>query len=350
MADLNKVRVQVLDPVTGMVIESVDVKTSDAAVYLPDGTTLRQWINNSDTVHSEFQKKLAEHMAANVHVDAEKIDSLLTGVTYDESNGKFTITKHDGSTTEIDTALEKLAVNFTMERGEEGTEDEGKVFLVLTLDDDSTMKVEVTELVDIYTGSEGDNVIVTVDNEGAIHATMVAKSIGMDLLTDELVAAITKEYVLPAATAEALGGVMVGNGLAVATDGTLSAANVTADGDVASLNFATEADTVVLAITGPADSMVTATVGGVVADMAVAVTKTGAAADAATISYQWYKKVVGTDAAFTAIAGATSDTLAAANINTGAAGTTIYYCRATAAGDGVVADPVASKQVTVIVA
>ena len=57
-----------------------------------------------------------------------------------------------------------------------------------------------------------------------------------------------------------------------------------------------------------------------------------------------------TDAAFSAIAGATSETLAAANINTSVAGTTIYYCRATASGEGVVADPVASKQVTVIVA
>ena len=75
-----------------------------------------------------------------------------------------------------------------------------------------------------------------------------------------------------------------------------------------------------------------------------------AAAEAAVVSYQWYKKTVGVDTAFTAIGGATTDTLAAANIDTSAAGTTIYYCRASAAGEGVVADPVASKQVTVVVA
>ena len=349
MAELNKVRVQVLDPTTGQVIENVDVKTSDGAVYLPDGTTLRQWINNTENAHSEFQKKLAEHMNSK-HVDTSKVDQLLTGVEYDESNGQFKITNHKGEEKIIDTALEKLAVNFTMRRGEDGTEEEGKVFLVLTLDDDSTMEVEVTELVDIYTGSTGEQIIVTIGTDGAVGATLVDKSIGMDKLTDEVVAAIAAQYQLVAATTESLGGVIVGDGLAVTADGTLSTKNVTKDGVATNLNFVADTDTVVLTIDGPTDALVSATVGATVNPLTVTVTKTGSASEAAVVSYQWYKKTVGTDVAFTAIGGATADTLASANIDTSTAGTTIYYCRASVAGEGVVADPVASKQVTVVVA
>lgn len=63
MDDLSKVRVQVLNPETGSVIENVDMKTSDGAVYLSDGTTLRNWINNSETVNANVQKILATHLA-----------------------------------------------------------------------------------------------------------------------------------------------------------------------------------------------------------------------------------------------------------------------------------------------
>lgn len=345
--ELNKVRVQVLDPATGAVVESVDVKTSTGAVYLPDGTTLKDWINNSEVVHSEFQQKLAEHLATK-HVAQDKVDNVIVGTAYDSETGKFTFTSHDGTETVVDTLLEKLAVNFDLVDGE--GEEEGQKFLQITLDDGTVKKVNVTELVDIYEGSEGEQVVVTVDGEGKIGATLVDGSINMAQLSKEVVDAIGEQFELEAATATALGGVKVGSGIAVQADGTISTKNVLVNGVASNIDFVATTDTVVIAVTGPESSLVTTTVDTAVSALTVTATTTGTATESASLEYQWYKKVVGTDVAFTAMEGETTATLAAANIDVSVAGTTVYYCRVTASGEGVIADPVASKQITVIVA
>ena len=344
MAELNKVRIQVLDPATGTVVESVDVKTSDAAVYLSDGTLLRDWLKNTEEVHGEFQKALGEHLMIK-HVDADKVDSVITGIEYDESTGIFTFTKHDGTTSTVDTLLEKLAVNFDLVDGTDA--DEGKKFLEITLDDGTTKRADLSSLIDVYTGSNGDQIVVSVSDTGEISATVVDKSIGKEQLTEELVKLIEQTYELPAATTTKLGGVIVGDGLSVDDTGKLSANNVKKDGTATGLNFETVDDTVVISVTGPEKALVMTPVGTAVADLEVTATTEGTAKDAATLEYQWFKKVVGTDAAFTAIVDGTNSSYAPA---VDVAGTTIYYCRVSATGDGVVADPVASKQVTVTVA
>lgn len=347
MADLNKVRVQVLDPATGAVVESVDVKTSTGAVYLPDGTTLKDWIKNSELVHTEFQQKLAEHLAMK-HVDAAKVDDVIVGTTYDKATGTFTFTKHNGETTKVDTLLEKLAVNFKLVDGTD--EEEGQKFLQVTLDDGTIQKVNVTELVDVYTGSKGENVVITVADNGEIQATLVDKSIKMSQLSDEVTQAIAEQFVLEAATASKLGGVKIGAGIDVKADGTISTKNVLVNGEAKNIDFVATEDTAVITVDGPADALVTTKEGSAVAALTVTANVTGAASASASTEYQWYKKAIGTDAAFTAIDGATSATLAAASIDVSKAGTTIYYCRVSATGEGVTADPVASKQVTVVVA
>ena len=346
MAELNKVRVQVLDPATGQVVESVDVKTSAGAVYLPDGTTLKDWIKNSELVHTDFQKKLAEHLAVK-HVDEEKIDNLLVATEYDKATGKFTFTKHDGTTTEVDTLLEKLAINFELVNGEGG--EEGEKFLQITLDDGTIQKVNVTDLVDIYTGSNGENIVVTVGPDGAIGATLVDKSIKMSQLSKEVTDAIAEQFVLEAATASALGGVKIGAGIDVQADGTISTKNVLVNGAAKNIDFVATGDTVVINVDGPTESLVTTKAGTSVSAISITANATGDNAGSASLEYQWYKKVIGTDAAFVTIDGATTATLAADKIDVAEAGTTVYYCRVSATGTEVTADPVASKQVTVVV-
>lgn len=348
MADLNQVRIQVLDVNTGEVLDRVDVKTSDAAVYLPDGSTLRSWIAAAEESQTEFQQKLIAHLASK-HVDPDKIDSILTGVEFDETTGVFTITTHDGKTQEIDTLLEKVNVNFTMEDGEEGTDDEGKTFIVLTAEDGTKQKLDVTKLIDVYEGVDGTNVVVSVSSDKKISATLVAGSIGKDLLSKEVLDAIAEQFVLTAATTTQLGGVIVGDGIAVDSNGKISAANVKYGDTAVAVKFAEEENTAVVTVTGPTDSAVITTVGTVVDAIAVTATITGDAATAATATYQWYKKTIGTDVAFTAIEGATGATLAKDNIDVSTAGTTIYYALVGATGEGVVADPVTSKRVTVVV-
>ena len=172
MADLNKVRIQVLDPATGRVIENVDVKTSDAAVYLPDGTNLRSWINDSEEIHAEVQKLLSEHLMTK-HVDANKVDDVVTGIDYDDTTGKFTITNHNGTKEEIDTLLEKLAVNFDLVDGD-GIDgfDAGDKLLEVTLDDGTKKYADLSSLIDVYTGETNDQIDVNVDG-GKVSATIV---------------------------------------------------------------------------------------------------------------------------------------------------------------------------------
>lgn len=390
MADLNQVRIQILDENTGAVIDSVDPKTSDGAVYLPDGATLRSWIAATEEAYSEFQMKLAAHLAKQ-HVAPEKVDSLFTAMSYDGNTGVFTITKHDGSTQTIDTLLEKVVVNFSLDENRtvysevadpEGNPSENgyyelsgttytasadntvdvektyytaatKTCLVLTSEDGTEQVLDVTKLIDVYTGSNGQKIVVTVGNDNVISANIVEGSISYNDLDTALKAKVDAEYTLPVATTSALGGVIVGDGINVDASGKISAANVTYnDGTgttAVAMNIAEEENTAVIAVTGPADTVVETTVGTAVSPMTVTATITGSASANASATYQWYKRTVGTDVAFTAIQGATAATLPAANIDVTTAGTTMYYCTVGATGTGVVADPVTTKRVVVVV-
>jgi len=385
MSDLNQVRIQVLDAETGTVIDNVDVKTSDGAVYLPDGSTLRSWIAQNEEAFSEFQQKVTAHLAKQ-HVDPAKVDSLFTGLAYNGNTGVFTITKHNGETEEIDTLLEKVTVNFTLVDGtydavsnptgdpsaqdyfEESagsyvaTEDTevqaGKTYyvdntareyLALTAQDGTVQKLDVTKLVDVYKGSNANGITVAVAADKTISASINDDSISYTKLDAELKAKVDAEYSLPAATTSELGGVIVGNGLAVANDGTISANNITYGGNAVSMALSETENTVVTSVSGPADAVVTTTVDTAVAPLVVSATFSGAQSANASATYQWYKKTIGTDVAFSAISGATGATLAAANIDVTTEGSTIYYCVVGATGTDVVADPVTSKRVTVVV-
>ncbi|MCM1225077.1 MAG: hypothetical protein NC548_62565 [Lachnospiraceae bacterium] len=360
MEALRQVRVQLLDAKTGQPIESVNTKTAADAVYMPDGSTLESYLLAAEEQRTEFQTKLAAHLAA-LHVDPAKIAKLLVGAPeYNKENGTFTYTLHDGSVKEIDTLLEKIPVKFDLKEEEVPDESaevaEGdevptvtKNFLVMTADDGTEQKLDVTKLLNVYKGSNGDQIIVAVNAAGEIAASIVPKSINLADLSDEVIEAIGEEYVLKAATTTALGGVVVGAGLNVTADGTISTTNVKYDDGAVSLNFVKEETTAVVAVEGPADSIVTTTEGTAVSAQTVVATITGDASAEATPTYQWYKRLIGTDVSFTAIPGATAATLAGADIDVSAAGTTIYYCCVGATGEGVVADAVSSKRVTVVV-
>lgn len=355
MAELNQVRVQVLDQKTGAVIENVDVKTSIGAVYLPDGTTLKTYIENLDVQLTKFQTDLAQHLAKQ-HVDPDKIAKLLVGAPdYNSETGTFTYTMHDGTTKEVDTLLEKIPVNFELREetvpkdgGEEG-ETVVKNFLVMIADDGTEQKLDVTKLLNVYKGSNGQQIIVAVETDGTIKASIVPASIKLADLAQEVIDAIGEQYVLTAATTTALGGVIVGDGLSVDASGKISTTNVKYGDTAVSLKFEDTENTAVISVTGPADSLLNTTVGTAVSAQVVTATITGDASASATATYQWYKRTIGVDVAFTAIAGATAATLSGADIDVSAAGTTVYYCCVGATGEGVVADPVASSRVTVVV-
>ena len=338
MSDLTKVRAQVIDPTTGLAVE-VDTKTSAYATYLENGTSLQGYINNSEEIFNSLQSFLIKHLNVK-HVDADKVKDVVTGVVYDDTTGTFTVTSHNGTETKFDTLLEKTAVGFDLVDGTD--ENEGKKILQITLDDGTIKEVDFTSFVDIYTGSNGSQIVVSVNN-GVISGSVVAGSIGESKLTDELVAEIKAQFELEAATTSKLGGVIIGDGLSVVTDGTTSMANTTVNSEAKGLNFESEGVTEVITVAGPTtDYLYTIVDAELEAPLEVTATTSGVG----TLEYQWYKKTIGVDAGFVAIEGANANTY---TVPVDTAGTTMYYCTVTSTGDGVVALPVNSTQAMVCV-
>lgn len=201
---------------------SVNFATSDTAVKMANGATLKQWAGATDKLITAERIKLFSHMSQQ-HLTASEISGLLVDSEYDEATGKLKFTTYDGKTKTLNTALNKIAVNFTMRKGDNTNEAEaGKVFLVLTLEDGSTMEVDVTSLVDIYEGSEGTSVIVTVDENKHINATLVDGSIPLTKLEQEVQDKILETYTLPVA-GEGLGGIKASETISV--DGETGIAN-----------------------------------------------------------------------------------------------------------------------------
>ncbi|MCM1220971.1 MAG: hypothetical protein NC548_41445 [Lachnospiraceae bacterium] len=358
LKELRNVRVQVIDPKTGEVLESVNTKTSAGAVLLANGTTLQNWMDLSESEHSEFQLKLAEHLAQ-AHIDPSKLNGLLAGKpTYDETTGELIFTDYTGNELKIETALSKVVTNWTVVEGDgsEGGGEVGKIYLKLLFEEDSApaQLVDLSKLIDTYYGfdpGEGNAGLKTemfADSEDG-NKVKIKVTINPGTITKEMLAKELADEIEQVATNETAGKVIIGDGLSVDEDGRISASAVTREGEVISLNFVPEENNVEITVDAPAQTLVVTTVGTGVSAIAVTAAASGDKAADATLTYQWYKKTLGTDVAFVAIDGATDATLAADSIGVTEAGSTMYYCVVGATGEGIVADAVQSRKVTVTV-
>lgn len=163
------------------------------------------------------------------HVDPTKLSSIITDVNYDEIHGIMNFIRYDGSSTTIDTHLDKVVTNFTLTNG--GTDDPaGSKFLEMQLCNGDKMRIDLSHLIDRFEGSNGDCINVVVDNDiNQMSAAINIGSITEQLLSEEVINAIdAKQYNLPIATNRDLGGVIAGNkgGVIVKSDGTLQATNI----------------------------------------------------------------------------------------------------------------------------
>lgn len=217
---------------------NANLKTDAKSVLLSDGTRLIDWMNSADRKAAKTVIQVLEHLSMQ-HLTAAEISGLLTGISYDETTGKIKYTKYDGSSDSLNTALNKIAVNFTMEKGDASDEAEkGKVYLVLTLEDNTNMKVNVTELVDVYGGTEGDMVTITISAEKKISAGLKDGSIPITKLTQEVQDKINETYVLPVGDS-ALGGVKNGGTVRINVDGSMDAEVIKLNDMVTTMKFTT---------------------------------------------------------------------------------------------------------------
>lgn len=138
----------------------------------------------------------------------EETNSLVANVTIDTNTGIITVTKKDGTSQSVDTALEKVPATFEFVEDIEND----KYYLKITNVDGSTSQTEVTNLMNQFTFTSGDIVTFSQSTNGTtttITASIKAGSVGFNELKSEVKAYIDskaadisadKEIVLAAKT------------------------------------------------------------------------------------------------------------------------------------------------------
>lgn len=138
----------------------------------------------------------------------EETNSLVANVTINTDTGAITVTKKDGTSQSVDTALEKVPATFEFVEDIEND----KYYLKITNVDGSTSQTEVTNLMNQFTFTSGDIVTFSQNTNGTtttITASIKAGSIGFNELKSEVKAYIDskaadisadKEIVLAAKT------------------------------------------------------------------------------------------------------------------------------------------------------
>lgn len=139
------------------------------SVNTPLGETL---LNRVNVALNEVDSRV-------VNMDTTKANQadLLTAiadVTFDESNGVFTVVKKNGSTTKIDTKLEKLAVNFNYDAENQR--------LVITLEDGTIQYVDMKALITELEFLNSNTVLFSVSADGKVSANIAKGSITADML------------------------------------------------------------------------------------------------------------------------------------------------------------------------
>lgn len=121
-------------------------------------------------------------VTAKLALKADKADTDLhfKALVFDAATGTFTFTRENGTSVEVDTALEKVAVNFTYD----ATTEE----LVLTLADGSTQRISLAALISAFDFVDSSTVAFGVSG-GTVTAQVKAGSI-----TDEMLSATLVDY------------------------------------------------------------------------------------------------------------------------------------------------------------
>ena len=118
---------------------------------------------------------------------AEGTNSLIKDVSYEANTGVFTITKKDGSKVVIDTVIEKVPASMALKE-----ETDGSVWLVVTNQDGSVTKTNVTSLIEDTVIADSDTVVVFSSTDAVNKITTYTlnikpNSLGLNHFNTELV-------------------------------------------------------------------------------------------------------------------------------------------------------------------
>lgn len=124
-------------------------------IYSGANSTLQDSLDNIvNNINNRYTKSETD---ANI---ATNVNSLVKSITYNSSTGVFTITKKDDTVITIDTVIEKVPASMALQE-----ESDGSVYLVITNQDGSSTKTNVTSLIEdtIILSSETINATSTTD-------------------------------------------------------------------------------------------------------------------------------------------------------------------------------------------
>lgn len=150
----------------------------------PDITTpiLAEELNRNETSVDTID----DRVVAMDTTKANQADLLTTlaDVSFNSSNGKFTFTKKNGSTVEVDTDLEKLAINFDYDDDPTSAHYQQ---LIITLADGTVKYADLSALITQYEFTDSSQIHFTITN-GVISATVIQGSITENMLQPNFLA------------------------------------------------------------------------------------------------------------------------------------------------------------------
>ena len=128
-------------------------------------------------------------------VSADQLNNMVTDVGFNDKNGVISITKHNGTVLNIDTAMEKIAVNFEYNAQTQQ--------LILTLENGEKQYIDMSALITQYEFKDTDTIVFSVDSDGKVSASIKSGSITKAMLSSEVMSAITLSENNAAASAQA---------------------------------------------------------------------------------------------------------------------------------------------------
>lgn len=218
---------KVTNPTTGGE-EQVFLKARDDSVLLEDGSTLRGWIdiaNRALAKHTLALQQVGGGGSDTGLITSKDIEEMYISMGIDPVSGKLVAEKYNGRKTSIGVAT-KTAIDLVVSDG--AGVNKGHKFLTILYDDNSRLSIDMNNFQSVYTGDRGENILVAVEPDNTITASLLDRSIGIEKLTLELQDKLTQQIELddlPVA-GHSLGLVKNGGNVEVQSDGTMNAANV----------------------------------------------------------------------------------------------------------------------------
>lgn len=156
------------------------------------GYTVQQFLVALKLLLDDKKDKEQADREIGAKFDAAEAQALVKEITFSEGSGVFTITKYDGSVKNIDTAIEKVALDVRLD---------GQQF-VLTLADGSEQRVDLSAFITQTEVKSSDTITLAIEN-GAIVARITSGSVMLSHLNAEVTAYIDAKEAAAANSAAA---------------------------------------------------------------------------------------------------------------------------------------------------